>query len=193
MKIGRLKEILNALPKEINGVNIDDVELMTRNSINPVGNITDLEQVEISSYGSWGKSVPCIMLNSECDLDKQGVRIPLEYVDANEEYGIIIDYKGTDENYKKNLALQRKIAECLYSKADDNDKDDGLVGNYYHTLIPGVLTEIDYSMMMKVVSDVLDRPITREEFDQNRDQFIEKISSSLGVTNPQDQNAMVRK
>ena len=193
MTIGRLKEILNALPKEINGVNIDDVELFTRNSFNPVGNIGELDQIEITTYGSWGRSIPCILLNTEYDVDKSGKRIELECVDPDEEYGITLKYKGTTAEYKKNLALQRKIAACLYKQADDNDKFDGIVGKYYQTLIPGVLTEIDYSMLMKLLPEILKRPITREEFDQNRDRFIESISSSLGIADSQEQNLKARK
>ena len=193
MTIGELKSILNALPKEINGVNIDDVELFTKNSFNPVGNIGELDQIEISSYGSWGTDIPCILLNTAYTIDKSGKMVDLECIDLNEEYGITLKYKGNTEEYKKNLALQRKIAECLYKQADDNDRFDGIVGKYYTTLIPGVLTEIDYSMLMKVLPEYLKRPVTREEFDQNRDQLIESIRSSLGITDSQEQNLKARK
>ena len=193
MKIGRLKEILNALPKEINGVNIDDVELFTRNSFNPVGNIGELDQIEIGSYGFFGKDIPCIFLNTEYDFDKGGKSVDLGFVDLDEEYGIPLQYKGNTEEYKNNLALQRKIAECLFKQADDNDKFDGIVGKYYQTLIPGVLTEIDYSMLMRLLPEILKRPITREEFDQNRDQFIESISSFLGIADSQEGNLKARK
>ena len=186
MTIGRLKEILNSLPKEINGVNIDDVELFTRNSINPVGNIGELDQVEISSYGSWGRDVPCILLNTEYDLDKSGKRIDLECIDLDNEYGITLDYKGDSIEYKKNLALQRKIAEYLSHQADDNDKYDGLVGKYYQTLVPGVLTEIDFSMLMRILPEILKKPITREEFNQNRAQIIESIISSFDITDTKE-------
>ena len=193
MTIGRLKEILNALPKEINGVNIDDVELFTRNSFNPFGSVGELDQIEISSYGLWGKDIPGIFLNTKYDVDKSGKKIDLECVDSDEEYGITLEYKGSTAEYKKNLALQRKIAECLYKQADDNDKFDGIVGKYYQTLIPGVLTEIDYSMLMRLLPEILKRPITREEFDQNRDQFIESISSFFGIADSQEENLNVRK
>lgn len=191
MTIGRLKEILNALPKEINGVNIDDVELYTRNSKNFCGNISELDQIEISSYGSFGRSIPCIMLNTEYDFDKSGNRINLEYVDLDEEYEIPIQYKDTSAEYKKNLALQRKIAECLSKQANDNDK--GIVGKYYEALLPGVLTEIDYSMLMRILPVILNRPLTREEFEQNRDQFIESICSTFGINDLEEQNSKTTK
>lgn len=56
LNVKRLKELLNKFD--------DDVEIMIRNSNNPCGNIAELYQVEKSSYGFFGDSIPCIILNS---------------------------------------------------------------------------------------------------------------------------------
>lgn len=56
LNVKRLKELLNKFD--------DDVEIMIRNSNNPCGNIAELYQVEKSSYGFFGASIPCIILNS---------------------------------------------------------------------------------------------------------------------------------
>ena len=58
MKVKRLKEILNELD--------DDLEIFIRNSVNACGNISELEQVEKSTYGFLGSSIDCIILNTEC-------------------------------------------------------------------------------------------------------------------------------
>lgn len=56
MKAKRLKELLN---------NIDDnTEVFIRNSVNICGNIQELEQIELSTYGFFGVSEPCIILNT---------------------------------------------------------------------------------------------------------------------------------
>ena len=72
MKVKRLKEIL----ENIN----DDTVIFIRNSVNPLGNINSLDQVEFSSYGSFGKSIPCLILNTdvskEIELNKDD-----EYID----------------------------------------------------------------------------------------------------------------
>lgn len=56
MKIGRLKELINGLD--------DNMEIFIRNSHNVCGNIDDLVQVEKSSYGFFGESIDCIILNA---------------------------------------------------------------------------------------------------------------------------------
>lgn len=56
MKIGRLKEILSNLD--------DDLEIYIRNSVNICGNIGELYQIEKSTYGFMGYSIPCIVLNT---------------------------------------------------------------------------------------------------------------------------------
>ena len=57
MKIKRLKEIVNELD--------DGLEVFVRNSVNPVGNIQELSQIEKSSYGFFGESIPCLILNTD--------------------------------------------------------------------------------------------------------------------------------
>ena len=56
MKAKRLKEIVNKID--------DDFNIFVRNSINPCGNIQELEQAEISTYGFFGKDIPCLILNT---------------------------------------------------------------------------------------------------------------------------------
>lgn len=72
MKVKRLKEILENID--------DDTVIFIRNSVNPLGNINSLDQVEFSSYGFFGKSIPCLTLNTdvskEIELNKDG-----EYID----------------------------------------------------------------------------------------------------------------
>ena len=68
MKVKRLKEILNQLD--------DEVEIMIRNTVNPCGNIQDLDQVEVSTYQSFGNTYPCLILNTlnakEIEEDENG-------------------------------------------------------------------------------------------------------------------------
>ena len=56
MKVKRLKEILNNLD--------DDLEIFIRNSNNLCGNISELEQVEKTYYGFFGKDISCLILNT---------------------------------------------------------------------------------------------------------------------------------
>lgn len=58
MKLGRLKEIIKDMDD-------DELEIFIRNSINPCGNISRLEQIQTSTYGSFGKSIHCLILNSD--------------------------------------------------------------------------------------------------------------------------------
>lgn len=56
MKIKRLKELIE---------NVDgECEIFIRNSVNPIGNIQEAEQVELSTYGFFGESIPCVILNT---------------------------------------------------------------------------------------------------------------------------------
>lgn len=75
MKAKRLKELLK---------NIDDeTEIFIRNSVNACGNIQELEQVELSSYSSFGVIQPCIILNTASSKE----------IEEDEEENII-DYIG---------------------------------------------------------------------------------------------------
>ena len=72
MKAKRFKEILENID--------DDMEIFIRNSVNPLGNISSLDQAESSSYGFFGESIPCLILNTdaskEIEANKHG-----EYID----------------------------------------------------------------------------------------------------------------
>jgi len=61
MKIGRLKEIIKDMD--------DNMEFFVRNSKNPTGNISELQQVEESSYGFFGESIPCLILNTHHNME----------------------------------------------------------------------------------------------------------------------------
>ena len=56
MKVKRLKELLKTID--------DNTEIFIRNTVNVCGNISELDQVEESSYAFFGKSIPCIILNT---------------------------------------------------------------------------------------------------------------------------------
>lgn len=56
MNVKRLKELLAQID--------DETEIFIRNSVNPVGNIDELRQIEKSTYGFFGESVPCVILNT---------------------------------------------------------------------------------------------------------------------------------
>ena len=78
MKAGRLKEIL---------ANVDDnMEIFIRNSLNPVGNIQELEQIEASSYAFFGSSIPCLILNtySSKELETNEEEDIIDYIEEKE-------------------------------------------------------------------------------------------------------------
>ena len=77
MKVKRLKELLANLD--------DDLEIFVRNSVNPVGNIQELEQTELSTYGFFGESIPCLILNSDSSKELE--------TDENEEVMDFIENK----------------------------------------------------------------------------------------------------
>lgn len=56
MKAKRLKELLAHVD--------DDCEIFIRNSVNPIGNIQELEQVEESFYSFFGDDISCLILNT---------------------------------------------------------------------------------------------------------------------------------
>ena len=57
MTVKRLKELLNGVP--------EDTEIFIRNSFNPCGNIQEMSQVEVSSYGFFGTSIACVIFNTD--------------------------------------------------------------------------------------------------------------------------------
>ena len=80
MEVKRLKELLEKMP--------DDMEVFIRNSVNPCGNIGELEQVEKSYYGFFGDLIPCVILNTQYgDLPDHEI--------FTEDYEVI-DYRETD-------------------------------------------------------------------------------------------------
>ena len=62
MTIGQLKEIINKID--------DDTEIFIRNSVNFCGNIAELEQVELTAFEFFGKSIPCAILNTAHTKEK---------------------------------------------------------------------------------------------------------------------------
>ena len=73
MKVKRLKEILN-------NVVDDDFEVFIRNSFNICGNIQELQQIEVASYGFFGTNTPCLILNTDSSKDIE-INEEDEYVD----------------------------------------------------------------------------------------------------------------
>lgn len=57
MRVKRLKEIINVLD--------DNLEVFVRNTVNICGNIQELDQVEKSTYGFFGETLPCVILNTD--------------------------------------------------------------------------------------------------------------------------------
>lgn len=62
MTIGELKQIINKID--------DDMEVFIRNSVNFCGNIGELEQVELTTYGFFGKNIPCVVFNTAHTKEK---------------------------------------------------------------------------------------------------------------------------
>lgn len=61
MNVKHLKELLK---------NVDEgMEVFIRNTINPVGDIEELQQIECSSYVSFGQEEPCLILNTYSSKD----------------------------------------------------------------------------------------------------------------------------
>lgn len=61
MKVQRLKELLDTLD--------NDIDIFIRNSVNPCGNIQELEQVELSTYSFFGENIECLILNTDCSKE----------------------------------------------------------------------------------------------------------------------------
>ena len=57
MRVGRLKELLENIP--------DEVEVFVRNSVNVCGNISGVSQLEKSAYGFFVESLPALFINSD--------------------------------------------------------------------------------------------------------------------------------
>lgn len=54
MNIGELKEQIKDLP--------DNVEVFIRAKVNPCGNIIEADRAEKSTYGFFGESVDCVII-----------------------------------------------------------------------------------------------------------------------------------
>lgn len=80
MKVKRLKEILNNLD--------DDLEIFIRNSNNLCGNISELKQVEKSYYVFFGKSIPCLILNTPVSKELETTDDLENYIDYIETTGV---------------------------------------------------------------------------------------------------------
>lgn len=61
MKVGYFKaKDLKEFLKSID----DDVEIFIENSINPVGNISEMAEAKEDKYGFFGSLIPCVILKS---------------------------------------------------------------------------------------------------------------------------------
>lgn len=74
----------------------DNTEIFIRNSHNICGNMSELSQVEISNYGFFGDSYPCLILNSghSCVADNKG-----EYYEVIKTSGLKVDNNKMLEKY----------------------------------------------------------------------------------------------
>lgn len=78
MKVKRLKELLTGMD--------DELEIFVRNSKNICGNIGELAQVEKSSYGFFGSSIPCIILNTPHSKKIEMTEDEENYIDYLESF-----------------------------------------------------------------------------------------------------------
>lgn len=60
-KVGDLKEYLNNFD--------DDTEIFIRNSFNMCGNISELAEVKLDSYSSFGEITPCVILDTAQNVE----------------------------------------------------------------------------------------------------------------------------
>lgn len=68
IQLKRLKEIISFI-EDADIPNTDELEIFIRNSINPLGKIDGLEQVELSTRAFFGEDIPCIILNTVSSKD----------------------------------------------------------------------------------------------------------------------------
>ena len=53
--------------------NIDgEVEIFVENIVNPCGNISEVDVVEVSTYGCFGDSIPCVILKHNFEEVEDG-------------------------------------------------------------------------------------------------------------------------
>ena len=76
MKVRKLNEIINNLD--------DNLYIFIRNSVNICGGVSELEQVEKATYGFFGDSIPCLILNPchvDIDLERDKEGKALDFVE----------------------------------------------------------------------------------------------------------------
>jgi hypothetical protein len=74
LNVRDLKEMLKDMP--------DDMAVFMATSQNPCGNIIDLGKIELSTYASFGETIPCIILRSSLDVND-------EILEREKEEGLI--------------------------------------------------------------------------------------------------------
>ena len=76
MKVRKLKDIISNLD--------DNLDIFIRNSVNICGGVSELEQVEKATYGFFGDSIPCLILNTchvDIDLERDKEGKALDFVE----------------------------------------------------------------------------------------------------------------
>lgn len=99
MKIKELKKWLN----QFNG----ETEIFIKNSYNALGNISELNQIEKTTYGTWGEDVSCIILNSGHSLNTD------IYDEEEDEYPQYIETSGKKVDNGKIIAYMCQIDSKL--------------------------------------------------------------------------------
>lgn len=64
MKVAQLKEQLKDVP--------DDIEVFIRCCVNPCGNIVEASEAKKDTYGFFGKSIDCIIIEPERYMHESG-------------------------------------------------------------------------------------------------------------------------
>jgi hypothetical protein len=155
MKIEKLKQLLNDLPKEINGVPTDELELFVRNGETPNGEMAELVKIE-SSLNPLDDKAPYLILNVDYTNEKTSA-----LNDAN---------KDNSKVYNENLAIQNKVLSFLSARADDET-----VQRYLKKQVPGKLSEVDYYFIMRLLSELVGEPVSKAQFELCRDHYFEAI------------------
>ena len=103
MKVKELKEWLNKLD--------DGLEVFIRNSYNVCGNISELMQIEKTSYGFFGTSIDCISLNSEVSANEYKLKETgnfLQYIETSgykSDENRVVAYRATIDGEVQNENL----------------------------------------------------------------------------------------
>jgi len=86
MTVKRLIEILSKIENK-------ETEIQIKNSYNPLGSISSLQQVEKTTYSFFGENVGCIILDTKINSDEE------EYNDFVDSESTL--YKNLNERIKK--------------------------------------------------------------------------------------------